>query len=661
MAITTHQWKGEHMRAIEPGDIDTSVTPCEDFFRYANGKWLARTEIPASEPVWGGFNEVHERNREILRAIAEDAARAGAPSGSVTQKVGDYWATGVDEAAVEAAGTAPIASQLAAVDGLTERADLPRLLAELHALRLFGGFVPIVRQDPGESTRNLFWLQQGGLGMPDRDHYLKEDERSREIRQEYVAHVTRMLELLGDDPDRARYGAATILTVETRLARASMSRVDQRDPYKVYNKMTVAQLAERCPWGWNDYFGALGIATLDLNVRQPGFFEELARAFGDVPLEQVRTYLRWHVVRATASSLPAAFDRESFRFNAGVLQGVQEQRPRWKRVLDSMDGHIGEELGQLYVEKAFPPEAKRRVLELVEDLRAALRERIRSLGWMGEATKEQALRKLDAFAVKMGYPDTWRDHAPLEIDRSSYAANVLRANAWHMRRDLDKLGRPVDRTEWLMSPQTVNAYYNPLMNEIVFPAGILQPPFFYADADDAVNYGAIGMVIGHEMSHGFDDSGSKYDADGNLKEWWQPEDRLAYESRTDLIVRQFEGYEPLPGMRINGKLTLGENIGDLGGIKIAWSAFQRALERRGRPAAIDGFTPEQRFFLGLAQSWRGKLRDEALRLRLTIDPHSPGHYRVIGPLSNLPEFHAAFACGAGAPMLREEEVRPTIW
>jgi putative endopeptidase len=649
------------MRAIEPGDIDVSVAPSEDFFRYANGKWLARTEIPASEPVWGGFNEVIERNREVLRAIAEDAARAGAPKGSVVQKVGDYWTSGMDEAAIEAAGTKPIDPILAEIAALADRAALAKLLASLHLRRLSAGFITIVNQDPGDSTRYLVWLQQGGLGMPDRDYYLKDDEKSAQIRREYVAHVTRMLGLLGDGPEQAGYGAATILTLETRLARASMTRVDQRDPHRVYNRMTVADLTKRAGWEWNGYVEGLRARTGDLNVRQPDFFAELARTLADTPLEQLRTYLRWHVVRSMASSLPAAFDQESFRFNSGVLQGVKEQRPRWKRVLDSMDGHIGEELGQLYVEKAFPLEAKRRVLELVEDLRAALAERIRSLEWMGETTKEQALRKLNAFAVKMGYPDKWRDHTPLEVDRSSHAGNVLRANEWLMRRDLDKLGRAVDRTEWRMSPPTVNAYYNPLMNEIVFPAGILQPPFFFADSDDAVNYGAIGMVIGHEMSHGFDDSGSKYDADGNLKEWWQPEDRKAYEARTDLIVKQFETYEPLAGMRINGKLTLGENIGDLGGIKIAWAAFQRALERRGRPAAIDGFTPEQRFFLGLAQSWRGKQRDEALRLRLTIDPHSPGHYRVIGPLSNMPEFHQAFAVDAGRPMRRPDEVRPTIW
>ena len=649
------------MRAIEPGDIDTSVAPSEDFFRYANGKWLDRTEIPASEAVWGGFNEIVERNRHVLRGIADDAAKSGAPRGTVVQKVGDYWASGMDEAAIEAAGTQPIAPILGEIAALSDRAALPKLLASLHLRRLYVFHIARVDQDPGDSTRYLVWLQQGGLGMPDRDYYLKDDEKSAQIRQEYVAHVTRTLGSLGEDAERAGYGAATVLTLETRLARASMTRVDQRDPHRVYNRMTVDDLAKRAAWDWAAYFEGLGARSGDVNVRQPDFFAELARTLADTPLEQLRTYLRWHVVRSMASSLPAAFDQESFRFNSGVLQGVKEQRPRWKRVLESMDTHIGEELGRLYVEKAFPPEAKKRVLELVEDLRSALAERIRSLEWMGETTKEQALRKLNAFAVKMGYPDKWRDHTPLEVERSSYAGNVLRANEWQMRRDLDKLGQPVDRTEWRMSPPTVNAYYNPLMNEIVFPAGILQPPFFFQDADDAVNYGAIGMVIGHEMSHGFDDSGSKYDADGNLKEWWQPEDRKAYEARTDLIMKQFEGYEPLAGMRINGKLTLGENIGDLGGIKIAWAAFQRALERRGRPEQIDGFTAEQRFFLGFAQSWRGKQRDEALRLRLTIDPHSPGHYRVIGPLSNMPEFHQAFEVGQGSPMRRGDEVRPTIW
>jgi len=651
------------MRGIDVSHIDRSVAPCDDFFRYANGKWLERTEIPAEEPVWGSFTEVRERNHEILRQIADKAAAASAPKGSVEQKVGDYWASGMDEAAIEAAGVEPIAPELALIDGLTDRAQIASLLGRLQRSAVRLGFALAVRQDPGDSTRNMLWLQQGGLGLPDRDYYLKDDPRSREIRVRYVRHVARMLELLGDDADSARYGAATVLTIETRLARASMTRVDQRDPYKTYNKMTLAQLAERAPGlEWRSFFDAVGADEIDeLNVRQPLFFAEAAKAFADVPLEQLRTYMRWHLAASAANALPKRFVDELFDFHQRELQGVQAQRPRWKRILESMDNSIGHELGQLYVQKAFSPEAKRRVLELVEDLRAALRDRIGGLEWMGEQTKAQALRKLDAFAVKMAYPETWRDHSPLEILRGELFRNVVRAREWHLERDLAKLGKPVDRGEWFMSPQTVNAYYNSLMNEIVFPAGILQPPFFDPDADDAVNYGAIGMVIGHEMSHGFDDAGSRFDADGNLKEWWTPDDRKAYESRTDKIVDQYGAYEPLPGQRINGKLTLGENIGDIGGVKIAWAAFQRMLERKGRPEPIDGFTAEQRFFLGMAQSWRSKLRDEALRVRLNVDPHSPGYYRVLGPLSNMPEFHEAFGCGAGSAMTRPPEVRPAIW
>ncbi len=652
------------MAGIDVSMIDSSVAPCDDFFRYANGKWLERTEIPPEEATWGGFIEVRDRNLLVLRDVADDAARSGARPGSVEQKVGDYWASGMDEAAIEAAGLDPLRPELDLVDGLTDGARTAEVLGRLQRESAGrAGFHVSVRQDPGDSTTNILWLQQGGLGLPDRDYYLKDDARSREIRVRYVGHLSRMLQLLGSDEDDARYGAATVLTLETRLARASMTRVEQRDPYKTYNKMTLAALAERAPgFDWRAFLGVLGIADPgDINVRQPAFFAELAATLSDTPLEQIRTYLRWHLVLSAATALPKRFVDEHFDFYMRELTGVREQRPRWKRILESMDAHIGEELGQLYVRKAFSPEAKQRVLELVADLRSALHERIGTLEWMGEATKEQARRKLDAFAVKMAYPDVWRDHAALEIVRGEHLRNVLRAREWHVRRDLAKLGRPVDRTEWLMSPQTVNAYYNPLMNEIVFPAGILQPPFFDPAADDAVNYGAIGMVIGHEMSHGFDDQGSKYDAQGNLKEWWTADDRAAFVSRQDLAVAQYEGYEPIPGQRINGRLTLGENIGDIGGIKIAWAAFQRMLSRRGRPPAIDGFTAEQRFFLGMAQSWRNKIRDEALRVRLNTDPHSPSIYRVLGPLSNMPEFHEAFGCAAGARMWRAEEARPAIW
>ena len=655
------------MPGVDVSLIDRSVAPCDDFYRFANGAWLDKTEIPAEEAAYGGFTEVRDRNLEILRTVAEDAARSGAPQGSVEQKVGDYWASAMDVDAIEKAGTGPLRPELELIASLTDRAQLPSVLARLARGRGGAGLFLAVRQDPGDSTRNILWLQQGGLGLPDRDYYLRDDPRSREIRMRYVRHVARLLALLGDDEDEARYGAAAVMTLETRLALASMTRVDQRDPYKTYNKLTVAQLAERAPgFDWRAFLDAVGARVDEVNVRQPLFVTELARAYADAPLEQLRTYLRWHLALGAAHALPQRFVDEHFDFHRRELQGVESLQPRWKRILEHMngpygDGPVSHELGQLYVRAAFPPEAKRRMLELVEDLREALRERIAVLEWMGDATKAQARRKLDAFAVKIGYPDVWRDHSGLEVVRGEHLRNVFRARDWRLQRDLAKLERPVDRGEWLTSPPTVNAFYNPLFNEIVFPAGILQPPFFSMDADDATNYGAIGLVIGHEMSHGFDDSGSRYDAEGNLKEWWTPEDRKAYEARQDLVVTQYEGYEPLPGQHINGRLTLGENIGDIGGLRIAWAAFQRLLDRTGRPAPVDGFTPEQRFFLGYAQSWRSKIRDEALRVRLNTDPHSPSYHRVLGVLSNAPEFHAAFGCGAGSAWWRPEEVRPTIW
>ncbi|MDQ3097430.1 MAG: M13 family metallopeptidase, partial [Chloroflexota bacterium] len=455
--------------------------------------------------------------------------------------------------------------------------------------------------------------------------------------------------------------ADTVMRMETRLATASMTRVDQRDPDRVYNPRTRADLRAQAPGlDWDTYLDALGTREDGVNARQPEFLRECACMAADTPAEEWRTYLRWHLANARAEYLPKAFEDADFDFFHRYLQGVPEQQPRWKRVLDVVDQRIGEALGQLYVERAFPPEAKEKVLDLVEDLRAALGERIRGLEWMTGPTKEQALRKLAAFRVKMGYPDQWRDYSDLEIDRTyPYAANVAAADAFEMRRILSKLGNPVDRDEWRMSPPTVNAYYMSSYNEIVFPAGILQPPLFDPDADDAVNYGAIGMVIGHEMTHGFDDSGSKFDWDGNLTEWWTAEDRAEYTHRTDRVVRQFDAYEPIPGEAVNGRLTLGENIADLGGIKIAFAAFQRSA--RSRAHDIDGFTPEQRFFLGCAQGWRSVLRDEAMRVRLATDPHSPAEFRVNGPLSNLPEFFDAFGCESGSAMKRGEEVRPSIW
>jgi putative endopeptidase len=651
-------------KAIDSVNMDTNVKPCENFYQYANGGWIKANPVPADKSRWGGFEQVADRNRDILKSILDEvSAKKGWPKGSIEQKVADFYASGMDDAAIEKAGIAPLKPWLAKVDGLNNAKGLPVLLGELRLDGIGGGFGFMVAQDPKESTRYIGTLNQGGLGLPDRDYYFRDDPKSKEIRAKYVTHVTKMLELAGEKPDAAAAGAAAVMDVETKLAKASLTRVENRDPQKTYNKMTLAELEKLgTGFGWRAYFDQLGVKQVpDLNVRQPQFFKAFAEISTTVPLEQWRMYLRWHVINGMADSLTKAFQDESFAFRGKVLNGVPEQEDRWKRVQAATDRALGEALGQLFVRRTFSPEAKARMIELVENLRAALKERIEKLDWMSPETKAQALRKLAAFHVKVGYPDKWRDYAKLEIARTSYAENLLRARSFETARNLAKLGKPIDRTEWGMTTPTVNAYYSSTMNEIVFPAGILQPPFFDAKADDAVNYGGIGGVIGHEMSHGFDDSGSQFDADGNLKNWWTDADRAAYKARTELIVKQFDAYEALPGEHVNGKLTLGENIGDLGGLKIAFAALEKALKKKGRPSLIDGFTPEQRFFLNWAQVWRMTIRDEALRVRLNTDPHSPGKFRVIGPLSNLPEFYEAFSCSAGTGMVRPPEVRPSIW
>ncbi len=625
--------------------------------------WLRSAAIPPDQAQWGAFAEIREQNVLVLRQICEEAAAAEAPPGSATRMVGDFYASGMDEAAIERAGFGSLKDELERVASLRTPEALPGLLASLHRSQVAAPFRFAVMPDAKDSARYLAQLQQGGLGLPDRDYYLREDDKSARLRESYAGHLRRMFALGGDSEGTAAANADLIVRLETRLASASMTRVDQRDPYKVYNKRAAAALLDAAPgFAWDRYLVAFaGPQVDDVNLRQPAFFAEMSTMARDIGAEEWRVYLRWHLIREAAPYLGRALVDEHFAFYGRELTGAQELKPRWRRVVETVDGSIGEALGRLYVERAFPPEAKRRVLEMVEDLRSALVERIRALEWMGPATKQRALEKLAKFRVKMGYPDRWRDYSGLVIDRRSYAANVMRAAAFEFDRRLRRLHQPVDRDEWNMSPPTVNAYYHPGYNEIVFPAGILRPPFFDFNADDAVNYGGIGMVIGHEMTHGFDDQGSKFDADGNLREWWSPDDRSAYEARTDLMVKQFESYEALPGLRLNGRLTLGENIADLGGIKVAHAAFLRSLTRATAPASRDGFTPRQRFFLGFAQSWRSLTREEQTRLRVYTDPHSPPEFRVRGPLSNLAEFHEAFGCASGSPMWRPPDARPSIW
>ena len=652
-------------KPVDPAAFDAAVRPCEDFYQHAVGGWLKANPVPADKSRWGSFEELADRNRVVLKQILEETSgKADWPKGSVQQKVGDFFAAGMDEAAVEKAGTKPLEPWLAKVDGLRSAADLPKLVAELHGRRLGGAYGFFVAQDQKESTRYLPMLGQGGLGLPDRDYYVKDDAKSKEIREKYLAHVGRMLGLLGAEAEAAKADAAVVLELETKLAKASRTRVELRDPEKNYNKRSVAQLVSEAPgYDWKAYFAAMGVPALEeLNVRQPEFAKAFAALAASEPVGAWKAYFRWHLARATAAYLPKRFDEESFAFYGRTLNGVPQQEERWKRVQAATDAALGEALGQVYVERAFSPRSKERMKALVENLRAALKERIAALPWMGEETKKAAQRKLAAFGVKIGYPDTWRDYSALDVSRASYFDNVAAASAFEVKRNLGKLGKPIDRTEWGMTPPTVNAYYSATMNEIVFPAGILQPPFFWADGDDAVNYGGIGVVIGHEMTHGFDDSGSRYDADGNMKNWWTDEDRKAYEARTALVVKQFDGYRPLADQAINGKFTLGENVSDLGGLKVSYEALRKALGADPLAAPkVSGYSPAQRFFLNYAAVWRNNIREDALRVRLNTDPHSPGRYRVLGPLSALPEFHAAFGCAAGAPMVMPEEGRPSIF
>lgn len=650
---------------VDPADRNPAVAACDDFYAHAVGGWQKANPIPADKARYSAFEELLERNRAILRAILEEtSARKDWKPGSIQQKVGDFYASGMDERAIEKIGTKPLAPWFARIEALRSADDLPRYLAEAQLHDLPGGIGFRIDQDEKDSTRYMPILWQSGLGLPDRDYYLKDDDRSKALREKYVAYVARTFELLGEQPARAKADAAAMMALETKLAAASRTRVALRDPEANYNKRTLAELEQEAPgFGWSAYLGGLGIASnQDLNVGQPDFAKAFAALVRAEPLPAWKTYLRFHAARGAAPYLSKAFEETRFAFYGKTLQGVERQEERWKRVQTVTDLALGEALGQLYVERAFGPQAKERMKVLVENLRAALRERIDRLPWMGAETKAAAQKKLAAFGVKIGYPDKWRDYSALDVRRAGYLENVLAASLFENRRQLAKLGKPIDRTEWLMSPPTVNAYYSPNMNEIVFPAGILQPPFFWPEGDDAVNYGAIGVVIGHEMTHGFDDQGAQYDAEGNLRNWWTAEDKKAYGARTERVVKQFDAFKPFPDAGINGKLTVGENIADLGGLRIAWAALAKALGKDPNAAPpVDGTTPGRRFFLSYAAVWRNNIRDEALRVRLATDPHSPGRWRVLGPLANLPEFHAAFGCPPGSPMNRAPGERPEIW
>jgi predicted metalloendopeptidase len=647
---------------IDPGHFDLSVKPQDDFFRYVNGTWLKTTPIPPQYSRWGSFDELQVRNWEALRLLCERAAALGAAGSAVQRRVGDFFASGMDEPAINAAGAAPLRFEFDRIAGLRTTADVVSEMAHLHQLGIGAGFAFYSAPDDRNSAVEIAQLRQGGLSLPDRDYYLNADDKSKRLRGQFVAHAARMLELLGEPAAHAETEAAQVLALETTLATASLSREILRNPYASYHKQAVTDLGKTTGrLDWARFFAEVGAPPFgEVNLAQPAFFKVLAVQLASVPLATWQAYLRWHLVHAVAPYLSEPFVQENFRFFGTTLNGTTQLLPRWERVVTEIDADIGEALGQLYVADYFPPAAKARILQLVGDLRASLRSRLSTLEWMDAPTRAKAVAKLDALKVKMGYPDTWRDYRALQTDRAAYVWNVLRAQAFEVHRDLGKIGQPVDPGEWHRTPPTVNAYYSPSRNEIVFPAGILQPPFFYAAADDAVNYGGIGAVIGHEMTHGFDDQGRQYDGQGNLSDWWTPACAAAFKARAAAIVRQFSAYTVLDGVHLIGERTQGENIADLGGLKIAYGALERALTGRPRPL-LGGFTPEQRFFLSYAIIWCGQARPEALRLRIKTDPHSPFEFRCNGPLSNLDEFARAFAVPDGAPMRRAAADRVTIW
>ena len=646
---------------VDPKNFDPAVKPQDDFYQYANGGWLKANPIPSAYASWGMFNEVDEHNKAALKAILDRAAAATNP-GFIEKLVGDFYASGMDEAAIETAGLTPLQPELARIAAMSDIAQLPATLARLHLLGVNAGFDFSAEEDPGNSTMMIAGVGQGGLGLPDRDYYTRDDDRSKKLREQYAAHVAKMFALAGDPADTAASEAAAVLKFETSLAQASRTHAQLRDPLANYHKLPLADLQKLTPhFDWQAYTSALGLPNPgDVDAGQPEFLQAFDTQITATSLNDWKTYLRWHLLSSTAAYLSTPFVNEDFEFGGRTLTGTQQLRERWKRVLGPINNQVGEALGQIYVTEYFPPDSKARVLAMVDNIRAALHDRLQTLEWMDEPTRSAAVKKLEALNVKIGYPDQWIDYSRLIIDRGPYVLNVLRAREFNARRDLAKIGRPVDRLEWGMTPPTVNAYYNPIRNEIVFPAGILQPPFFDPAADDADNYGAIGAVIGHEMTHGYDDQGRQYDATGDLHEWWTPASAANFKQRSAAIVQQFSQYVVLDGLPVNGEVTQGENIADLGGVKLAYAAMQKALANQPAPAS-GGFTPAQRFFLSFATIWRTNQRPEALREQVLTNEHSPAQFRVNGPLSNLPEFWDAFNVPVGAPMHRPDAARVNIW
>jgi putative endopeptidase len=640
--------------------IDPKVRPQDDLFRHINGKWLAEATIPADRALDGAFYKLRDKSEADLRTIIEESAATKAEPGTEAQKVGDLFASFMDEARANKLGLEPIKADLDLIDAIHDKAGLIKTIASLGRTGLDGPFGYSVNTDAKRSDQYIVYLAQSGIGLPDESYYRLDNFKT--IREAYLAHITRMFELAKvADPAKS---AGQVFALETRLAKDHWDRVKSRDDTLTYNKKTLRELADLAPgFDWPVFFESMGAKGVgDVIVAQPSYFTAMAKAIDDVPLAEWKNWLRWSVLRNFAPLLSQPFVDENFAFYGKTLTGSEELKPRWKRAVGSVEGSLGEAVGKLYVAKIFPPAAKTRMNQLVANLIEAYRQDIQSLEWMSPETKKKALEKLARFTPKIGYPDKWRDYSPLEIRRDDLVGNVKRSGIYETDRQIAKLGKPVDRLEWMMTPQTVNAYYNPGMNEIVFPAAILQPPFFDLEADDAVNYGGIGAVIGHEIGHGFDDQGSKYDGDGNLNDWWTDADRKEFDARAKKLIEQYDGYQPpeVPGHHVNGALTIGENIGDLGGLTIGYKAYRIALGKN-EAAVLDGLTGDQRFFVGWAQVWRAKARAKEQIRRLAVDPHSPAEFRCNGTIRNVPEFYKAFNIKEGDKLWLAPDKRVQIW
>ena len=644
--------------------MDRTVDPCVDFFQYSCGGWNKKNPIPPDQSRWDVYGKLTDDNAQFLWGMLEEAARPVAGRDAVTQKIGDYFASCMDEPALEKAGAAPLKSDLDKVAALSSKDGLAALLGRLHlgmdSADMLFGFGS--QQDFKDSTQVIGFATAGGLGLPDRDYYIKDDVKSQETRQRYAEHVRKMLALLGPAAGPAAKGADTVLRIETALAKASLSRVDLRDPYKIYHRMRRADLQALTPtFRWSDYLAALGQPALDdLNVTEPEFYKQVESTLKAESLDDIKTYLRWNLASNRARYLSSPFVNENFAFFSAYLRGVKEQSPRWKRCVGWVDRDLGEALGQAFVRKAFPPELKASTLEMVRQIEGAMGQRIKDLPWMGAATKEQALAKLHGMANKIGYPDKWRDYAALEIRRGDLVGNVDRALVFESRRQLAKIGKPVDRGEWGMTPPTVNAYYNSLMNDMNFPAGVLLPPLYDPKLDAAPNYGDTGATIGHELTHGFDDEGRQFDAKGNLRDWWTEQDGKEFEKRAACVSDQYAQYTVIDDIKLNSKLTLGEDVADLGGTILALQAWRNSIANQ-RLSPVEGLTPDQRFFVGFAQWACGDERPESKRLNAITNPHSPLEYRVNGVVVNMPDFAAAFSCKPGQPVVKDPDKVCRVW